>query len=296
MLRKICFINYKGGVGKTSLIVNVAACLAEKGKRVLLFDLDTQSNASIWLMRLDRWNTLNITGKGGIYSIFEPGEERIKDIVVKDVVQSKTGERVLPGLDIVPTTFTWVDIEAEHRGSPDEPHYLKFYKQLAEVEKDYDYVVFDCPPNILNASQCGVFGSNEMYVPANPDALSLIGFTLLVEKLLLFHKRSASFRVSGMGNPAHVKGIIFNSIKSNVDIEVPKMRMQLRLNQFRNQKRVAPSAKIFEAQIRDATVVRRAVTLGLPVNLVGQVAKDDDSVLSDYYQLSAELDRHVDLI
>ena len=63
MLRKICFINYKGGVGKTSLIVNVAACLAEKGKRVLLFDLDTQSNASIWLMRLDRWNRLNITGK-----------------------------------------------------------------------------------------------------------------------------------------------------------------------------------------------------------------------------------------
>jgi chromosome partitioning protein len=74
------------------------------------------------------------------------------------------------------------------------------------------------------------------------------------------------------------------------------MRMQLRLNQFRNQKRVAPSAKILEAQIRDATVVRRAVTLGLPVNLVGQVAKDEDSVISDYNRLAAELDRHVDLI
>ncbi|MGF1450500.1 MAG: ParA family protein [Opitutales bacterium] len=296
MPRKICFINYKGGVGKTSLIVNVAACLAEKGKRVLLFDLDTQSNASIWLMRLDRWNRLNITGKGAIYSIFEPGEERIGEIVVKDVVQNKTGERVLPGLDLVPTTFTWVDIENEYRIDPNQPHYLVFYQQLAEFEAEYDYIVFDCPPNILNASQCGVFSSNEMYVPANPDALSLIGFTLLVEKLLLFHKRSASFRMGGMGNPAHVKGIIFNSIKSNVDIEVPKMRMQLRLNQFRNQKRVAPSAKIFESQIRDATVVRRAVTLGLPVNLVGQVAKDDDSVLTDYQRLSAELDRHVDLI
>lgn len=296
MPRKICFINYKGGVGKTSLVVNVAASLAKKGRKVCLYDLDTQSNASIWLMRLDRWNRLNITGEGAIFSIFDPGKETIKDIVVKDVVQSKTGEKVLPGLDLVPTTFTWVDIENEYRQNPDEPHYLKFHLQSSEIENQYDYLLFDCPPNILNASQCGVFTSNEMYVPANPDALSLIGFTLLVEKLLLFHKRSAGYRRPGMGNPAHVKGIVFNSIKTNVDIEVPKMRMQLRLNQFRNQKRVAPSSKILEAQIRDATVVRRAVTLGLPVNLVGQVSKDEDSVISDYDRLAAELDRHVDLI
>ena len=50
MARKIAFINDKGGVGKTSLIVNVAACLAKAGKRVLLCDFDTQSNASIWLL------------------------------------------------------------------------------------------------------------------------------------------------------------------------------------------------------------------------------------------------------
>jgi len=296
MLRKICFINYKGGVGKTSLIVNVAASLVQRGKRVLLFDLDTQSTASIWLMRLDRWNKLNITGRGTIFSIFDPGEQRIRDVIVKDVVQSKTGEKILPGLDIVRTTLTSVDIENEYRQDPNHPHYLHFYDQLKEGESDYDYLLFDCPPNVLNASQCGAFSSNELYVPANPDALSLIGFTLLVEKLLLFHKRSASFRRPGMGTPAQVRGIIFNGIKSNVDIEVPKMRMQLRLNQFRNQKRVAPSSKIFEAQIRDATVVRRAVTLGMPVNLVGQVAKDDDSVVSDYQRLAAELDRHTDLV
>ena len=47
MARKISFINYKGGVGKTSLIVNIAAALAKLGKRVLLCDFDTQSNASI---------------------------------------------------------------------------------------------------------------------------------------------------------------------------------------------------------------------------------------------------------
>jgi len=61
-------VNYKGGVGKTSLIVNTAACLAKRGQRVLLFDFDTQSNASIWLMRLERWNRINSTGKGSVYS------------------------------------------------------------------------------------------------------------------------------------------------------------------------------------------------------------------------------------
>ena len=74
MARKISFLNYKGGVGKTSLIVNVAAALAKMGKRVLLFDLDTQSNASIWLLRLDRWNKINSSGEGSIFSVFDPGK------------------------------------------------------------------------------------------------------------------------------------------------------------------------------------------------------------------------------
>ncbi|MGE9292340.1 MAG: ParA family protein [Puniceicoccales bacterium] len=292
MPRKICFVNYKGGVGKTSMIVNIAACLSQMGKKVLLVDLDTQSNASIWLMRLDRWNKLNINGEGSVFSIFDPAKQVLSDILVRDVVASKTGENLLPGFDLLPTTFNLVDLENEYQSDPSEPPFLRFYNQLRPLEDNYDYILFDCPPNVLRASQCGIFSSNEIYVPANPDALSLIGFTLLVEKLLLFHQRSASFRIPGMGRPALCRGVIFNSIKANVDIEVPKMRMQLRINQFRNQRRIDPSTKIFAAQIRDAMVVRRAVTLGLPVNLVGQVAREEDSVATDYQRVAAELDQH----
>jgi len=125
-------------------------------------------------------------------------------------------------------------------------------------------------------------------VPANPDALSLIGFTLLVGKLQQFHHLSASFRVAGMQPPAQVHGIVFNSIKSNVDIDVPKMRMQFRINQFKNQGRVGRDCRIFDAQVRDAIVVRRAVTLGLPVGLVGNV-KQEDSVRDDYTIVAQEL-------
>jgi len=297
MARKISFINYKGGVGKTSLIVNTAAALAKLGKRVLLFDFDTQSNASIWLLKLDRWNKLNATGEGAVYSIFEPGQANVRDLVIKDVIEGKAGEKLLPGLDLVPTTFNLVDLENEYTGDPKRPPYLLFYEQLAAIESNYDFILFDCPPNILRASQCGVFCSNEIYVPANPDALSLIGFTLLVEKLQKFHQLSASFRRASMGAPAQVQGIVFNSIKTGVDIEVPKMRMQLRLNQFKAAKRAAPSAKIFDAQIRDAMVVRRSVALGLPVVLVSAEAADigsaGDNVVTDYRRLAHELVQHV---
>jgi chromosome partitioning protein len=293
MARKISFINYKGGVGKTSLIVNTAAALAKMGKRVLLFDLDTQSNASIWLLKLERWNKINATGEGSIYSIFDPGKTHIKDLVIKDVVEGKSGEKLLPGLDLVPTTFNLVDLEAEFLGDPKRPAYLVFCEQVAMLEPNYDFILFDCPPNILRASQCGVFTSNEIYVPSNPDALSLIGFTLLVDKLQKFHAISASFRKASMGPPAQVQGLVFNSIRTGVDIEVPKMRMQLRLNQFRAAKRAAPSSKIFTTQIRDAMVVRRSVALGLPVILVGTDAADStDSVTNDYRKLANELIQH----
>lgn len=293
MARKISFINYKGGVGKTSLIVNTAAALAKMGKRVLLFDFDTQSNASIWLLKLDRWNKINAAGEGAIFSIFDPGRAQVKDLIIKDVLEGKDGEKLLPGLDLVPTTFNLVDLESEYTGDPRRPPYLLFQEQVAAIESNYDFILFDCPPNILRASQCGIFCSNEIYVPANPDALSLIGFTLLVEKLGKFHQLTASFRKASMGVPAQVQGVIFNSIKTGVDIEVPKMRMQLRMNQFRAAKRVAANAKIFETQIRDAMIVRRAVALGLPVILVTQEAADatQDNVMNDFRRLASEIVR-----
>jgi chromosome partitioning protein len=295
MARKICFINYKGGVGKTSLIVNVAAALAKMGKRVLLCDFDTQSNASIWLLKLDRWNKINATGEGAFYSIFEPGTSKVRDIILKDVVEGKDGEKLLPGLDLLPTTFNLVDLENEYNGDPKKPHYVLFQEQVEEIEGQYDFILFDCPPNILRASQCGAFVANEIYVPANPDALSLIGFTLLVEKLQRFHTLSASFRKASMGSASQVFGIIFNAIKTGTDIEVPKMRMQLRLNQFKTARRVGPTAKIFSAQVRDAMVVRRAVTLGLPVLLVGtesEIAQSNDNVMNDYKRVATELAAH----
>jgi chromosome partitioning protein len=119
--------------------------------------------------------------------------------------------------------------------------------------------------------------------------LSLIGFTLLTGKLVQFNERSAGFRFSGMGPPAMVNGVIFNSIKSQTDIEVPRMRMQFRINQFRTQKKISPNTRIFASMVRDAIVVRRAVTLGLPVICVGN-ASGTENVVGDYESVTRELE------
>lgn len=292
MARKISLVNYKGGVGKTSVIVNLAACLAHKGHRVLLVDFDAQSNASIWLMRLERWNVLNNQPNGSVFSIFEPATTRLRDSVQRSVLEDRNGNKLLPKLDLIPTTFRLIDLEHDYQSDVSRPPYVIFQEQLKEIEADYDFILFDCPPNVLRASQCALFSSNEIYIPSNPDALSLIGFTLFVDKLAQFHELSASFRQAGMGPPAEVQGIIFNSVKTNVDIEVPKMRMQFRLNQFRNQKRAGRNARIFDTVIRDAIIVRRAVTLGLPVILVGQQT-GTENVAEDYMQLTDEIIRQV---
>jgi chromosome partitioning protein len=239
-------------------------------------------------MRLERWNPLNTADSGHLYSIFEPGVCRLRDCIVRDVIRGTEGQALLPGLDVVPTTFTLVDLEHDFESPDGRPAFAIFQEQLAEVEDEYDFIIFDCPPNVLFAAQCGIFCSSEVYVPANPDALSLIGFTLLVGKLQQFHHLSASFRVAGMQPTAQVRGVIFNSIKSNVDIDVPKMRMQFRINQFKNQGRIAKDARILDAQIRDAIIVRRAVTLGLPVNLIGNLGTEE-SVRDDYAQVAEEI-------
>lgn len=293
MARRIAFINYKGGVGKTSLIVNTAACLAEQGHRVLLCDLDTQSNASIWLLRLERWNQLVTNPRSTLFSLFQRNPTELKELIVRDVVEDREGRKILPGLDLLPTSFNLVELEADFAVDPRKPAYVHFREELALVERDYDFVLFDCPPNVLRASQCGVFAATEIYVPSNPDALSLIGFTLLVEKLAEFHDISAGFRRHAFGASAVVQGILFNAVKGGTDVEVPKMRMQMRMNQFKSARRVAKNAKIFDSQVRDATIVRRAVTLGLPVALVAaETAGDSAGIIADYRALTQEILTH----
>ena len=228
----------------------------------------------------------------GIYTIFDPGTARLRDFVYKDVVYSPEGAAVaLPGLDLLPTTFSLIDLEEDYESKDGRPPCVLFQEQIAEIEDEYDYILFDCPPNILSASACGIYSSHEIYVPCNPDALSLIGFTLLIEKLQNFYKTVEMYRTESMGPFAEVRGAIFNSIKANVNLMSAKMRTQVRINQTKGKGIVASDMKIFDSQVRDEVIVPRAVTLGLPVCLIG-TARKESSVRDDYRAVAQEIMKH----
>lgn len=281
MARKISFVNYKGGVGKTSIAVNIAGCLAGQGKRVLLIDCDPQSNSSIWLLRLERWNHLNKQPNLSLLSIFAENGSTLDSIRIHDVVETLDGDKALHGLDLVPTTFNLMDLEHEFQEDPEHPFFIHFYEQLKEIEDEYDYILFDCPPNAFRTTQCALFSSDEIYVPSNPDALSLIGLSLITEKIFLFNQSTEDFRTRYASQPCQVAGVILNSIKLNINIEVPKQRMRMRLDHFIQQGKVAPYAHIFPRPVRDAVMVRRAVIMGFPLEILDRV-EGIEKVRDDY--------------
>ncbi|MEM9158199.1 MAG: AAA family ATPase, partial [Verrucomicrobiota bacterium] len=121
MATKISFLNLKGGVGKTSLIVNVAACLAYMGRRVLVVDFDAQSNASIWLMRLDRWNILNRQPEKFILNLFQDENSSVSDMIQRNPVKGSDGEPLLNGLDLIPASFRLMDLEQELENPSEDP-------------------------------------------------------------------------------------------------------------------------------------------------------------------------------
>jgi len=292
MARKISFVNYKGGVGKTAMVVNVGAALAKLGKRVLIIDCDAQSNASVWLMRLDRWNTLNTQKRKGLLSVFIENGVNLSDVIVEDVVELKPGQPVLPGLDLAPTNFSLMDLEHEWEPSADYPFHAILNDQVRSIEKRYDYILFDCPPNVFRGTQSALFSSEEVVVPANPDALSLIGFSLFVEKSVRFHEQSHGKDFNFLTGKSKVTGVVLNAVKPDQNINISRQRMQMRMDHYRRMELVAPKAQVIPHDIRDASMVGRAAGMGVPLAILGKQAgdlpvRDDYRLLAEYIDINS---------
>ncbi len=285
MAKKISFLNIKGGVGKTSLIVNMGACLAYMGRRTLIVDFDAQSNASIWLMRLDRWNTLNKDPKKFLLNIFKDPKSKLEACIQKSPIRDTEGDKMLPRLDLVPASFTLMDIEHEVEPQKDEPFYVRFHKALESIENDYDFILFDCPPNIFYTTQCALFSSNHVLVPSNADALSIIGFHLLVDKLAHFKARSRKHR-EALGAPdPEIIGVALNAVKPGTRIHVPLERFNAQIERFKKQGTVSEKTHIYPHLIRHSVTVGRAVMMGIPTVLM---SKQDASInlAEDYINLT----------
>ena len=170
MAEVISIVNQKGGVGKTTTSVNLAAYLQERGKKALVVDLDPQGNAT------SAFGVDKIKLENSIYDLLVNGSE-IKDIIIK-------GSDNIP--DVCPTNINLAGAEVELVAAMSRESILA--KGVEKVLDEYDYIVIDCPPslglltiNALTASTCVI-------VPIQGEYYALEGLTQLVDTINLVKK------------------------------------------------------------------------------------------------------------
>jgi chromosome partitioning protein len=160
-------VNQKGGVGKTTTTVNLAAYLATFGKKVLLIDIDPQSNAGVGL-GVDRTQI-----KDCLYNILIEGSP-IKDTIIKSNISN---------LDVLPSTPRLAGAEVELVSM--EPRETRLKDSLAEIKTEYDLLVIDCPPSLSLLTVNALTAADEVIIPIQCEYYALEGISQLTHTLEL---------------------------------------------------------------------------------------------------------------
>ena len=160
-MRLISICNHKGGCGKSATATNLAACLALKGKHVLLIDLDPQCTATD-AMGLDVDNL----GQQ-MYDVM------VKDVALKDIVRPTE----IPGLDIAPANMDLKVAEKQIESQEGNEYILK--NQMTSLN-DYDFVIMDTPPNIAPQTLNSMAVATELIIPIQCEYCSLRGMAQLM--------------------------------------------------------------------------------------------------------------------
>jgi len=151
-----------------------------------------------------------------------------------------------------------------------------------------DSILFDCPPNFLHAPKAALFNSDHIIVPSNPDALSIIGFHLLVDKCSKFAIESERLAKEMDAPRPQILGVILNAVKQGSNIDVPLERFQAQIDRFKEQGKIADQAMIFPEQIRHSVTVGRAVMQGLPMVLLTK-KEGSQTVAEDYIMVAKRI-------
>ncbi|WP_419960482.1 ParA family protein [Psychrobacillus sp. BM2] len=170
MGRIIAIANQKGGVGKTTTSVNLSACLAYLGKKVLLVDIDPQGNASSGVG----------VNKGEV-------QQCIYDVLIDDVsVKETIQETKVENLHIVPATISLAGAEIELVSTISREVRLK--RALQEVQSLYDYIVIDCPPSLGLLTINSLTASDAIIIPVQCEFYALEGLSQLLSTIRLVQK------------------------------------------------------------------------------------------------------------
>lgn len=170
----ISIANQKGGSGKTTTAVNLAACLEDKGRKVLLVDLDPQGQSSTWL----RAEELNSTG-----SVFDTLlETRATGMPLADL-----GLKITDNLTLLQSESISVDDEARLADQP--KRFSRLSETLDKMKDEYDFAVIDCPPTLGVLTRNALFASDAVILAIETSFLALHGVGRMLELVKEIQKK-----------------------------------------------------------------------------------------------------------
>jgi chromosome partitioning protein len=185
--RIVCIANQKGGVGKTTTAINLSVGLSLSGGRSLLVDLDPQCNAT--------------TGLGATPTARHPFATRqAADHLCHDVT--------VPGLDLLPGSRSFDDIEALARG--DAECFAQLKRFFAEDTGAYDYILIDCPPSLGTLTEAALACSTEVLMPIQCEYFAMEGLTQMIEVIRRVMNRP--------GNHLEFGGIVLTMYDNSLEL------------------------------------------------------------------------------
>ena len=252
MGKVIAVANQKGGVGKTTTTINLAAGLAVKGKKVLIIDTDPQGNATSGF-GVDK-NDLENT----IYELML-GECSIKDCLIKDVVKN---------VSVIPANVNLAAAEIELIGVNEKEYILK--NEVDYVKDDFDFIVIDCPPSLNMLTINAMTTADSVIVPIQCEYYALEGLSQLIHTINLIKERL---------NPnLKMEGVVFTMYDARTNLS----------SQVVENVKTNLEERVFETIIPRNIRLAEAPSFGVPITIYDPRSSGAES----YLKLAEEVIRY----
>lgn len=286
-MRTIAIHTSKGGVGKTTLVVNIAYELAKIGNRVLVIDLDDQAHASLSLGvnkadEFDKASTLEEFDK--VLDSFQDRKEVIeflkdydtKSFNYKEYIQISPINQILRKtkssgkIDVLPSSYKTTDVALANLGGIREKRLDKALRQSG-IANDYDYVVIDTPPSATTIASNGLYAAQYVVIPSQMEYLSVYGIRTPIGRAREVQEE--------MGKRGAILGIVPMMTEKNVKIHTTiKQSVEQRF----------PGITILP-EIKRATAVGQASQARQPISLFAEHNKGAAEVAKQFYSLTQEI-------
>ncbi|MEM9644162.1 MAG: AAA family ATPase [Planctomycetota bacterium] len=258
-MRSIAVINQKGGVGKTTSTVNLAAALADAGHRVCVLDLDPQAHASLHL---------GVTAMDGDPSMYE--------VLCGDVSISQGRRHLSDNLSIGPANLDLAAAELELASEVGREMILS--DKLADDEEDYDYLILDCPPSLGVLTVNALVAVGEVFLPLQPHFLALHGLSKLLRTIEVVSRR--------LNNQLRLTGVMLCMYDSNTRLAA---EVSTDIDEFfeasQGSRRFFRDAQFFQTRVRRNIRLAEAPSFG---QSIFQYAPESNGA-ADYRSLAEEV-------